>query len=63
MLHFQIFPVTNTTNGLPERKDNEAKYELLFQADLVPMGYSTYYVSSSEGKVDMKLCLRRRIYL
>ncbi|KAK7113102.1 lysosomal alpha-mannosidase-like [Littorina saxatilis] len=54
----ELIPITPGTFRIPERKNSTAKYELVFQAELVPLGYSTYTVTSN--KVIQKAAVNKK---
>ena len=47
----QIVPVSDVTKALPERNGSKATGDLVFTAELPPLGFSTYQVSSGGFKL------------
>lgn len=46
----QVFPISDDTMRIPERKGAVANNELVFSVSLPPLGFNVYFVSmTSEG--------------
>lgn len=46
----QLVPVSDETKKIPERNGSIAQSELFFQAELPPLGYSTYFVMETKSE-------------
>ncbi len=48
---FQLMPVSNVTRHLPERAGSKATADLVFEAKLPALGFTTYQISSASSSV------------
>ncbi|KAK7113104.1 lysosomal alpha-mannosidase-like [Littorina saxatilis] len=57
----ELIPISPDTFRIPERKKDTAKYELVFPASLVPLGYSVYTVT--RNAVLQKAALEKKTFV
>ncbi|XP_045211314.1 lysosomal alpha-mannosidase-like [Mercenaria mercenaria] len=47
-IEHQMLPITKETKGIPERPESTAGNDLVFQADLPPLGITTFFIQKKE---------------
>ncbi|GAB1602915.1 lysosomal alpha-mannosidase-like [Argonauta hians] len=52
LVQTQVIPITASTKRIPERKESIAKNTLIFEADIQPLGFATYFVQRTKDNFE-----------